>query len=189
MSREQTLEERKEVYGEYGNNVEALAKIMETLNKLHASAHGSLLNEKDRANLSYVVIKLIRLGVTPNHIDSWHDLGNYAHLSEEFYSSEPTPKVDFSCMAKTEYDFDEKSKQAKEIVSRIMELIRERDESGLVPLRIFLTTEQFELIRLHTTYFCTGINNQKDYSLLSIPTYSVECLHDFVIEYSKKTNT
>lgn len=88
MSKEQTLKDRKEVYGEYGDNVKAVAKIMKTLNKLHASAHGSLLGENDRANLSYIVIKLVRLGVTPNHIDSWHDMGNYAHLSEEFYKKD-----------------------------------------------------------------------------------------------------
>lgn len=88
MSIEQTLKNRKEVYGEYDENVKAVAKIMKTLNKLHASAHGSLLSEKDRANLSYAVIKLVRLGVTPSHIDSWHDLGNYAHLAEDFYSKE-----------------------------------------------------------------------------------------------------
>ncbi len=58
---------------------------MQTLNDLHVKAHGVGLDAKAVANLQYVVIKLVRLGVSPSHLDSWHDLGNYAHLSEGYY--------------------------------------------------------------------------------------------------------
>lgn len=84
---ETTLEERGKVYGQYSHNVDAVADIMRTLRKLHKLAHEDLpLTPADEVNLGYIVIKLVRLGVSPDHQDTWHDLQGYAKLAEGYYA-------------------------------------------------------------------------------------------------------
>lgn len=81
----ETLKERGEIYGDYGLNVESIASIMNILQKLHHTNTGETMNLIDYSNLNYIVIKLVRLGVTPEHIDSWHDISGYAKLIEDYY--------------------------------------------------------------------------------------------------------
>jgi len=84
---DKTLKERNKVYGDYKDNIEAVANIMDSLKCLHECAHNNEpMPPQDEANLYYIVIKLARLGVTPNHIDSWHDLQGYAKLAEDYYA-------------------------------------------------------------------------------------------------------
>ena len=81
-----TLEHRGKIYGDYSNNVDAVADIMKTLKTLHLMAHDDIpMASADEANLYYIVIKLVRLGVSPDHLDSWHDLQGYAKLAEGYY--------------------------------------------------------------------------------------------------------
>ncbi len=85
MSVEKTLAERGESYGAFDINVEAIADIMGTLQHVHKAKTGEDLNLIDFTNLQYQVIKLVRLGATPNHKDSWLDIQGYAKLSEAYY--------------------------------------------------------------------------------------------------------
>ena len=89
---ENTLEQRGEVYGSYEANIKAVSNIMNELQKVHKDKTGESLNLIDYTNLNYLVIKLVRLGATPEHIDSYHDLQGYAKLSEDYYSSLKAPK-------------------------------------------------------------------------------------------------
>jgi uncharacterized protein YejL (UPF0352 family) len=83
-----TLKGRGKDYGDYKDNVEAIAKIMKTLNEVHKHKTAEDLNLIDFTNLNYAVIKLVRLAATPDHIDSWHDLQGYAKLAEKYYKGE-----------------------------------------------------------------------------------------------------
>ena len=83
---EDILEERGESYGDFGVNIEAIATIMKELNHVHRCKTGEDLNLIDHTSLQYQVIKLVRLGATPTHMDSWKDIQGYAKLSEEYYA-------------------------------------------------------------------------------------------------------
>ena len=82
---EKTLEERGNSYGNFNVGTEQFASIMESLDLIHLDKTGHSLKGTDRINLQYIVMKLIRLGATPDHLDSWHDIQGYASLSEIFY--------------------------------------------------------------------------------------------------------
>ena len=82
---DETLEERGSSYGAFDVNVEGVAEIMGVLNHVHKCKTGMDLNLIDHTNLHYQVIKLVRLGATPAHQDSWRDLQGYAKLSEAYY--------------------------------------------------------------------------------------------------------
>ena len=85
MSIEETLKDRGSNYGDYGVNVEGVATIMGELQHIHKAKTGEALNLIDYSNLNYLVIKLVRLAATPNHVDSYHDLAGYSTLMEEYY--------------------------------------------------------------------------------------------------------
>ena len=81
------LEDRGKSYGSYDINVEAVASIMGILHRVHKDKTGETLNLIDYSNLSYIVIKLVRLGATPDHLDSLKDIQGYAKLAEDYYTT------------------------------------------------------------------------------------------------------
>ncbi len=85
MSVDKVLKDRGESYGSFEVNVEAIATIMKELNHVHKCKTGEALNLIDFTHLHYQVIKLVRLGATPTHKDSWTDIQGYAKLSEAYY--------------------------------------------------------------------------------------------------------
>ena len=91
---ENVLEERGNSYGNYNVNVEAIANIMDILNTVHFEKTGQPLSGADRVNLEYQVIKLVRLGATPSHKDSWIDVQGYGKLAEIYYSQPMQTKMD-----------------------------------------------------------------------------------------------
>mgnify|MGYP003642310019 CR=1 FL=1 len=84
MSVEDTLEERAKTYGDFGGGIALHALIMGAICQRYSSEqHGMDMPEIDKANISMNVMKLTRLSVTPDHIDSWHDIAGYATLVEK----------------------------------------------------------------------------------------------------------
>ena len=83
---DEVLEQRGNNYGDYKENVEAIANIMGELNKVHKAHTGEDFNLIDFTNLNYLVIKLVRLGATPNHLDSYLDLQGYSKLAKDYYA-------------------------------------------------------------------------------------------------------
>lgn len=81
-----TLEQRGEVYGSYKVGTEASGKILNALNEIHYDKHHTDLAGKDLVAIHYIVMKLVRLAATPEHLDSWHDIQGYAKLAEEMYN-------------------------------------------------------------------------------------------------------
>lgn len=79
----ETLNQRGSIYGDYGRGIEARNQIMDVLDQHHAIQNGHQLPAKYRTMLLDIVSKLVRLGATPDHLDSIHDVQGYAKLYEE----------------------------------------------------------------------------------------------------------
>lgn len=82
---DEVLQERGSVYGNFtdGSNLEA--EIMALLAHNHHKQQGKALTELERIFFSKIIMKLSRLSVTPDHIDSWTDIAGYARLVEQHY--------------------------------------------------------------------------------------------------------
>jgi len=81
---EKTLEQRGNIYGDYHSGVELRAMIMDGLKKEYRKNHNNAHMPKVYEGYLWdQVNKLIRLAVSPNHIDSWHDIQGYAQLVEK----------------------------------------------------------------------------------------------------------
>ena len=83
---EETLAERGSSYGDYSVGTKAFAEIMDNLEKIYVSANKVPPLTEEMIPIQYIVMKLVRLAATPNHIDSWHDVQGYAKLAEDMYN-------------------------------------------------------------------------------------------------------
>ena len=78
----ETLELRGEVYGNFSQGISLEAIIMDHIKGRFYSQHNDVMPEWYATAISKIVMKLSRLAVSPNHIDSWHDIAGYATLVE-----------------------------------------------------------------------------------------------------------
>jgi len=80
---EETLKERGAVYGDYKGGSELRASILEIIENRHLEVTGRPMKPVDSIYIFDIVNKLSRLSVTPNHLDTWHDIAGYAKLVED----------------------------------------------------------------------------------------------------------
>ena len=80
---EDILKQRGSVYGDFTLNLHGRATIMAQLQQVHLEKNGELLSNVDYQALNDLVIKLVRLAATPEHLDSWADCSGYAKLNIE----------------------------------------------------------------------------------------------------------
>lgn len=80
-----TLEQRGANYGSFEVGTKNFAKILEALKDIYKDKNGKEPSELEFLPIVYLVMKIVRLGATPDHIDSWHDIQGYAKLSEDMY--------------------------------------------------------------------------------------------------------
>jgi len=80
-----TLDERKSVYGDYSKLSEFRAELMSKFKLQYLEHHEEEMKEIDSLCIFDIVNKLCRLAITPDHIDSWHDIAGYATIIEKFY--------------------------------------------------------------------------------------------------------
>ncbi len=78
----ETLERRGDVYGRYDMGIRAKAKIMDELQNLRKVNNLPELSTEDYLMVYDIVNKLTRIAVSPDHLDSWHDIAGYATLVE-----------------------------------------------------------------------------------------------------------
>lgn len=83
MNIDKTISIKQQVYGDYKGGSILVADMLRAINNRHTSVHGECMNLKYAAMIWDVVNKLSRIAVTPNHIDSWHDISVYAKLAED----------------------------------------------------------------------------------------------------------
>ena len=74
------LKERQIDYGDFGLGVAMEAKMMDLLNQIHFEHRDTNLSTLHESYFFRILIKLSRLGVSPEHLDSWKDIEGYALL-------------------------------------------------------------------------------------------------------------
>jgi hypothetical protein len=79
---DQILEQRGEVYGDFFEGISLEASILKAITDRYAEHHGSGMNPINVIYLSKIVMKLSRLAISPDHVDSWTDIAGYARLVE-----------------------------------------------------------------------------------------------------------
>jgi Domain of unknown function (DUF6378) len=79
---DQVLEERGSVYGDFYEGIELEANLLESLKHRHQKHHGEAMHPIYATYISKIIMKLSRLAVSPDHIDSWTDIAGYARLVE-----------------------------------------------------------------------------------------------------------
>ncbi len=94
-----TLQERGSVYGDYGEGVKLRALLMGEILEAYRKHHKHDMSPFYVGFFYDTLNKLCRLAISPDHIDSWHDIQGYARLIEEQLtkeraSIEPTPLSD-----------------------------------------------------------------------------------------------
>ena len=80
-----TLSQRGAIYGDYEEGSQFIASIMGEMEAARKRQGYLPLTEENRVHINYILLKLTRIMITPNHVDSWHDLAGYAKLTEEVY--------------------------------------------------------------------------------------------------------
>lgn len=83
---DEVLKERASVYGDFTNGSNLEAEILKLLKTNHFKQHGTYLTELETIFFSKIIMKLSRLSITPDHIDSWTDIAGYARLIEQHYA-------------------------------------------------------------------------------------------------------
>lgn len=81
--RQATMTGRNAVYGDFTNGLDAEVSVMNALLDLHQQTHGTLMPQLAQQFLQKIVMKLTRVAVSPDHVDSWHDISCYAQLIED----------------------------------------------------------------------------------------------------------
>lgn len=89
---DEVLKERGSVYGDFTDGSDVEAVIMGILAENHFNQTGKSLTELERIFFSKIIMKLSRLSVTPDHIDSWTDIAGYARLVEQHYEGKKNGK-------------------------------------------------------------------------------------------------
>ena len=80
---EETLKERGSVYGDYEKGSILRASIMQLIKMRYRGEHGEEMSSLHQIYIFDIVNKVSRLAVTPDHLDTWHDIAGYATLVEE----------------------------------------------------------------------------------------------------------
>lgn len=76
------IEERGKTYGDFNEGIELEATILGAIAKRYADHHGEDMPMVVALYFSKIAMKLSRLSITPDHIDSWADIAGYARLVE-----------------------------------------------------------------------------------------------------------
>jgi hypothetical protein len=76
------IQERGETYGDFQEGILLEAGILDLIAKRHFDHHGGPMPLKNILYFSKIAMKLSRLSITPDHIDSWTDIAGYARLVE-----------------------------------------------------------------------------------------------------------
>jgi hypothetical protein len=79
---DQVLEERGSVYGDFYEGIELEASLLEAIKGRYQKHHEEAMHPIHATYISKIVMKLSRLAVSPDHIDSWTDIAGYARLVE-----------------------------------------------------------------------------------------------------------
>ena len=80
MDAKKLTEYRGKIYGDYIGNIQTRLDLMETIEKRHEKIHDEPMSPLEWMFIWDIVMKLSRLAVTPNHLDTWRDVVGYSSL-------------------------------------------------------------------------------------------------------------
>ena len=79
---DEVLQDRQEVYGDFFEGITCEAQILEIIKGRYFDHYKLPLPPIYYLFFSKIVMKLSRLAVSPDHVDSWTDIAGYARLVE-----------------------------------------------------------------------------------------------------------
>lgn len=79
---DEILAERGQNYGDFGTGSRLEAAMIELIANNHMKQNNKAMSTEQIIWFSKIIMKLSRLSVTPNHLDSWIDIAGYARLVE-----------------------------------------------------------------------------------------------------------
>ena len=79
---DEVLQDRHNVYGDFFEGITCEAQILEIIKSRYFEQYKLPLPPTYYLFFSKIVMKLSRLAVSPDHIDSWTDIAGYARLVE-----------------------------------------------------------------------------------------------------------
>jgi len=82
------LETRTKIYGDYKGNVNFRRNLIKLIRKRYKEVNGEELPEDFEVMIQDLVAKVARVASSPNHLDSWVDIGGYSQLIAELLSEE-----------------------------------------------------------------------------------------------------
>lgn len=74
------LKQRGAIYGDYKRGCVLRRSILQNICEVYYEEHGEDMPDMYQEYLWDIVNKIIRLAVTPTHVDSWQDIAGYATL-------------------------------------------------------------------------------------------------------------
>ena len=77
---ESTLKSRTPIYGPYGDQVRLRQNLRKLLKDAYRRQHKRAMPRLHEEYLWDLVNKLTRLAITPDHEDTWLDIGGYSQL-------------------------------------------------------------------------------------------------------------
>jgi hypothetical protein len=73
-----TLDERSVVYGDFEKGIDLTSNLLKLILKRYQEEHGKEMPKFYEICILHLLIKIVRIAVTPTHFDSWIDLSGYA---------------------------------------------------------------------------------------------------------------
>lgn len=127
-----TLKERGDAYGDYQGGINLRSTMMEAIQSRHMKAHGVKMPRPQLLKIYDIICKISRLAVTPDHVDTWHDIQGYARLAEESYAATPSDLEVLwlcgSCLAAVPCPREEGSKRCLEFRAKNPSVAFERQQ-------------------------------------------------------------
>ena len=76
------LKQRGAIYGDFFEGITCEAQLLSILENRYLKQHGTTMPRHYYLYFSKIAMKLSRLSISPDHIDSWTDIAGYARLVE-----------------------------------------------------------------------------------------------------------
>lgn len=83
MHVDETVKTRQSDYGPYGKGIDLRVALLNLIKESHEAHHGEPLSDTHTQYFWDIFNKVSRLAISPDHLDSWHDIQGYAKIIEQ----------------------------------------------------------------------------------------------------------
>lgn len=88
------LDERSVVYGDFEKGIELTSNLLKLILKRYQEEHKKEMPKFYEICILHLLIKIVRIAVTPTHTDSWLDISGYAKRISNVRQIKETNKGD-----------------------------------------------------------------------------------------------